>query len=91
MRKDEVQKLEAILERLGISKEPIMENMKPKRQKAPPRPRGTISVREAERKYGISRSKVSRLANSGKIGIVARTKNWLYLDENQLKNLLGAK
>ena len=56
----------------------------PKRQKAPPPPEGGISVRDSERKYGISRSNVSRLASKGILKIVSRTKNWLYIDEPSL-------
>ena len=64
---------------------------KRRRQKAPPPPVGGISVRDSERKYGISRSKVSRLAQKGKVKILARVKNWLYIDESSLKTYLDTK
>ena len=64
---------------------------KRRRQKAPPPPEGGISVRESERKYGISRSKVSRLAQKGKVKILARVKNWLYIDESSLIAYLDSK
>ena len=62
-----------------------------RRQKAPPPPEGGISVRDSERKYGISRSKVSRLAQKGKVKILSRVKNWLYIDESSLKTYLDTK
>lgn len=57
----------------------------PKRQPKPPAPEGGIGIREAARKYGISRMTVSRWANKGKIRILQRRKNWLYVDEGDLK------
>jgi hypothetical protein len=60
-----------------------------RREKAPPPPEGGIGIREAGRKYGLSRQTISRWAKDGKIKILERTSNWLYIDEKSLKVFLG--
>ena len=90
MRESERLKLKSLLD-TGKTNEEILEAMKPRRGNGNGHeiPEGGISVREAARKYGISRMTVSRLANSGKVKILARTTNWLYIDEAELKLVLG--
>ena len=56
----------------------------PKRQKAPPPPEGGISLRDAERKYSISYSVLSRWAKRGWVKVLKKVPNWLYLDEKDL-------
>lgn len=69
----------------------VMEELKSlphKRIKAPPAPAGAIGVRQAAIKYGISPATVTRLVQKGKVKIILRTANWLYIDDNDLKDLL---
>ncbi len=83
--------VEALLQKYGIEeKDKLVKELKslPVRQKAPPSPTGGISLREAERKYGVANSVISRWVQAGKIPVVKRTKNWLYIDEKYLVEFL---
>ena len=64
--------------------------IKRRRQKAPPPPEGGISVREAHRRYKIPIVTLSRWANKGKVEVVLRTANWLYIDEASLIEYIKA-
>jgi hypothetical protein len=59
-----------------------------KREPKPQPPEGGISLRAAERKYGIPNRTISRWAARGLIPILLRTKNELYVDEIVLKKLI---
>ena len=74
---------------MGRTKEEILEAMKPKRNgNGHRRPEGGISIREAARKYGVSRSNLSRWAKQGILPVLQRTENWLYVDEVVLRELI---
>ena len=60
----------------------IMNN---RRQPSPPPPEGSISVRKAAEKYGVSRTTISRWAKQGNIKTLQRTNNWLYLDDKSIQ------
>lgn len=68
----------------------IMEDLKSRgrepRREPPP---GSICLREAARKYGISHPTLSRRVKDGTLKVVERTKNWLYIDESALKQLIN--
>lgn len=53
-----------------------------------PVPEGGISIREAARKYDIIPSTLSRWCNNGKVNILKRTLNWVYLEEKSLLEYL---
>jgi len=59
-----------------------------KRNGKQPPPEGGISLREAERKYGILQSTISRWVKRGGIPILLRSKNWLYVDEQVLAEII---
>jgi hypothetical protein len=59
-----------------------------KRQPKPEPPEGGISLRAAERKYGIPNGTLCRWAKRGFIPILLRTKNWLYVDEAKLVEVI---
>lgn len=59
-----------------------------KRQPRGPVPPGSISLREAARKYGIPNPTISRWVKRGLIKVILRTKNWLYIDESDLNIFL---
>jgi hypothetical protein len=79
--------VEAILRKYRVAvKDKVVEELKrlPVRQKAPPAPKGGIGINQAARKYGLHPRTISRWAAQGKVPIIARTKNWLYVDESAL-------
>lgn len=55
-----------------------------RRQPKPLIPEGGISLRAAERKYGVLHSTISRWVARGEIPVILRTDNWVYIDENAL-------
>lgn len=55
-----------------------------RRQPKLPAPKGGISIREAARKYGLPHNTISYWVKSGRINILERTPNWLYIDESSL-------
>ena len=59
-----------------------------RRQPAPPPPAGGICLREASRKYSVSHPTLSRRVKDGTLRVLARTKNWLYIDETELRKFL---
>ncbi len=58
---------------------------RPERQ---PAPEGGISIREAERKYSISKSTISTWVSKGYVPVLLRTKNWVYIDETVFSKLV---
>jgi hypothetical protein len=62
-------------------KDMAKERERPKRQ---PAPEGSISVREASDKYEVPSPTISRWVKKGLIPVALRTKNWLYIDEDKL-------
>ena len=56
----------------------------PVRQPAPAPPEGGISIRAAARKYGVPDPTISRWAARGLIRVLLRTKNEVYLSEDDL-------
>ena len=84
MRESERIKLKKLLD-MGKPKEEILEAMKPNRRKdGHSTPEGGISLRAAARKYGIPRTTLSRWIKNGELPVLARTPNWLYIDESSL-------
>jgi len=59
-----------------------------RRQPKPPPPEGGISLRKAEKKFGVLHSTLSRWVQKGLLPVLSRTKNWLYVDEKRLEELL---
>ena len=90
VRGSELKRLEKLLD-MNMPKEKILEAMKPNNRRGNGHnvPEGGISIRKAAVKFGISRMTVSRLAKSGKVRIIKRTPNWLYIDESDLANYLS--
>jgi len=60
---------------------------KSRRQPRIPPPPGGISLREASKKYNLSRSSLSRWVNSGVIPIIRRDANWTYLSESKIAQI----
>lgn len=58
-----------------------------KREPKPPPPEGGISLRAAERKYGVKHATLSIWTRKGYLPIILRTKNELYIDEAILAEL----
>jgi hypothetical protein len=86
-----ITEIEAILQKHGIKqKDAIVKEFQslPVRQKAEPPPRGGISINQAARKYSLHERTISRWVQAGKIPIIKRTKNWLYIDEKALVEFL---
>lgn len=85
MRGTELKKLEKLLD-MNTSKEKILEAMKPNNRRGNEHkvPEGGISLREAERKYNIDHSTLSRWVRRGWVKIIERTDNWLFISENSL-------
>jgi hypothetical protein len=89
-----IPQVEAVLQKYKVKqKDIIVEELKslPVRQKAAPPPKGGIGINQAARKYDLHSRTISRWAASGKIPIIARTRNWLYIDEAALKIFLQSK
>jgi len=59
------------------------------RPQSTPPPKGSISLREAERKYGVDHASLSRWVKKGLIPICLRTKNWLYISEKRLVEVIN--
>ncbi len=80
--------IEATLQKFGVkNREKVIKELSllPRsREKAPPPPTGGICLRRAAKKYGISQPTLTRLVQRGEIPVLARTPNWLYVDENAL-------
>ena len=85
MRGTELKKLEKLLE-MNAPKEKILEAMKPnnRRRNGHKVPEGGISLREAERKYNVDHSTLSRWVQRGWVKVIERTANWLFINENSL-------
>lgn len=60
-----------------------------KRQPKPSPPDGGISIRAAARKYGIAHRTISRWVKAGYIPVLQHARNWLYIDEAHLANLVN--
>ena len=67
----------------------VNEKEKNKRQPSPPPPKGGISIRAASRKYGVPSPTISRWVKRGFIPIISRTKNWLYINEACLREVIS--
>jgi len=59
-----------------------------KRLKSEPAPQGGISLKNAEREYGINTGTLSRWVKKGLIPVLLRTKNWLYVDRSILEEVV---
>lgn len=59
-----------------------------RRQPKLPPPEGGISLRAAERKYGIAHETLARWVRKGLIPVLLRTPNWLYVDEAKLAEVV---
>lgn len=66
----------------------IAEKHNHKREPSPPPPTGGISLRAAERKYGIANETISGWVKRGLIPVLLRTRNWLYIDEARLVEVI---
>jgi hypothetical protein len=66
----------------------IEERQNHRKQPKPSPPKGSISLMDAERNYGIAHQTLSRWVKRGLIPILLRTKNWLYVDEARLAEVV---
>jgi hypothetical protein len=71
-----------------VLKTVIEDRQNHKRQPKPEPPTGGISLRAAERKYGIAHETLARWVKRGLIPILLRTPNWLYVDEAKLVEVI---
>ena len=62
----------------SLIKKMARQRQRPERQ---PAPEGSISIREAARKYNIVHSTISRWVSRGYIPVLLRDKNWVYVNE----------
>lgn len=67
----------------------IINKQNHKRQPKPPPPEGGISLRAAERKYGIKHETISLWIKRGYLPELLRTKNELYVEEGKLVKIIG--
>ena len=69
----------------SLIKKMAKQRQRPERQ---PAPEGSISIREAARKYDVDFRTISRWVSKGYIPTVLRTNNWVYIEEKALKELV---
>jgi hypothetical protein len=88
---DDIQKANILSESEKRKLTMLIREMAKKRQRPErqPAPDGSISIREAERKYGISARTISGWVSKGYIPILLRTKNWLYISEAELVKFIN--
>lgn len=58
-----------------------------KRKPSPPAPPGGISLRAAARKYNLHHTTLIKWIKKGKLPVLLRTPNWLYVDEETISKL----
>ena len=59
-----------------------------RRQLKPPPPEGGISIRAAGRKYNLAPRTISGWVQKDFVPVLLRTKNWLYVDEAKLAEVV---
>lgn len=69
----------------SLIKKMARQRQRPERR---PAPEGSISIRAAERKYGVPSRTISGWVSKGYIRVVLDTKNWKYIDEAELVKLI---
>lgn len=69
----------------SLIKKMARKRQRPERQ---PAPEGGISIREASEKYDVPSPTISRWVSKGLIPVILRTKNWVYVNEDNLAEIV---
>lgn len=71
-----------------VVKQIITDRNNNRRKPKPSPPEGSISILAASRKYDIPHGTISRWVKKGLIPILLETRNWLYVDEVKLAEVI---